>query len=236
MAEDVNAVMASEESEKMTLEFPPRIAKLPRWLTNGRLYPVPYFVAWMKDGERCLAGEGEPDFRVADALAWTKCVRHSLCWVCGEKLGVYKAFSVGPMCTVNRVSSEPPSHLECAMFSAQTCPFLTHPRRRRNAKDLPPEHGNPGGEMIERNPGVTCIWVTRSFKIFNDGKGNPLIEIGDPDSVSWFAEGRKATRAEIMASIDSGYPILMGMAQYDGARAIAALEQARDAAMALVPA
>jgi hypothetical protein len=221
----------------MTLpEMPPRIAKLPRWQHMGMLLPVPYFVAWVKDGEPCLAGDGEPDFRIAAVLSWTKCVRHGLCWVCGEKLGVYKAFPIGPICAVNRVTSEPPSHLECAEFSVRACPFLTRPRMRRNAKDLPPAARNPGGEMIERNLGVTCIWVTKSFKIFNDGKGNPLIEIGDPDSVSWFAEGRNATRAEIMASIDSGFPILMGMAQYDGARAIVELEQARAAAMALVPA
>jgi hypothetical protein len=221
----------------MTLPtFPPRIAKLPRWRHMGQDFPVPAFVAWLKDGVPCPVGEGEPEFRVADPLVWMKCVRHGLCWVCGERLGVYKAFPIGPMCAVNRITREPPSHLECAQFSVRTCPFLTRPRMRRNAKNLPPEASDPGGEMIERNPGVTCIWVTGSFKVFNDGRGNPLIEIGDPVSVGWFAEGRKATRAEIMASINSGYPILREMAQLDGAQAIVELERARDIAIALVPA
>jgi hypothetical protein len=223
-------------SSRFLQDMPPRIAALPRWEIMGMLAPVPYFVTWFKHGERCVTGDGEPDFRVALAETWRKCVRHGLCWVCGEKLGVHKAFVLGPMCTINRVTTEPPSHLECAEFSARACPFLTRPRMRRHSKDLPMNAGNPAGEMIERNPGVTCIWVTKTFSIFNDGQGRPMIKIGDQVGLSWFAEGRRATRAEIMASIDSGYPILEEMAQYEGGTAIAELERARDAAMALVPA
>jgi hypothetical protein len=219
----------------MIPEFPPRIAKLPRWRHMGQLFPVPFFVAWLKDGERCHAGEGEPEFRIADSQKWSACVRKRLCWVCGEKLGTHMAFPIGPMCSINRVTTEPPAHLECAEFSACACPFLTRPRMRRNEKDMP-DHQAPGGHMIPRNPGVTCIWVTKSYKLFRDENGAPLMQIGDPVSVSWFAEGRNATRAEVMASIDSGYPALLDLAQLDGDEAVAYLAVQREKAMAYLPA
>jgi hypothetical protein len=35
------------------------------------------------------------------------------------------SFVVGPMCGINRNSAEPPSHKECAQWSARNCPFLS---------------------------------------------------------------------------------------------------------------
>jgi hypothetical protein len=105
---------------------------------------------------------------------------------------------------------------------------------RRNEKDIPEDTREPAGIMLKRNPGVTLIWVTRSYKPFK-ADGGVLFWIGDPQRVEFYAEGRKAAHDEIMASIDSGMPILRGMAEQDGPEAVAELEQMYANAMELVP-
>ncbi|UPK08388.1 hypothetical protein IVB05_37365 [Bradyrhizobium sp. 170] len=163
------------------------------------------------------------------------CVRHKRCWLCGEPLGKFMVFVIGPMCSINKGSAEPPSHRECALYAVQACPFLTQPRMRRNERDMP-EHLEPAGIMLRRNPGVTMMWTTLHYSIFKDGHGGALFDVGDPERVEFFAEGRAATHDEIMASIDSGLPILRGMAERDGPEAVAELQQMYVKALALVPA
>jgi hypothetical protein len=196
-------------------------------------FPVPYFVAWMQDGEECAPGHGQPDFRMVSAGKVRHCHTHGRCWVCGGLLGKYRTFVIGPMCAVNRVSSEPPSHYPCARYAAQACPFLTQPRARRNVKDLP--EGYTVGEAIERNPGVTLIWTCTSYgtRIVDNGI---LFRIGDPTNTEWWCQGRLATRDEVMASIDSGLPLLQDMAAQEGERAVRALEALTVKAKRLVPA
>ncbi len=165
--------------------LPPLTARIKALPVDRRGFPVPWFVAKV-DGEwdfRCIKPGGRED-------AYTK----ELCWVCGQRLGANKAFVIGPMCAINRVTAEPPSHLECAEWSAKACPFLTKPRMRRNEKDMPTE-GTIPGVGIMRNPGVSLIWITRSFKPFKTGNGNDfLFRVGNPERMLWFAEGRAATK------------------------------------------
>lgn len=203
--------------------IPHRMTKLP---LDYRGFPIPWFVAVLENGER--------DFRVADAAKRQRAIAHDLCWVCGEKLGRFKAFVIGPMCVVNRVTSEPPCHLDCAEFSAKACPFLSRPRMRRNEKDLPDGHGAPG-IALTRNPGCTCVYVTNKYKPFAVENGW-LIRLGEPTNLGWFAEGRPADRAQVMASIESGYPLLLAEAQKDGPAGIVALEACYKQALPLLPA
>lgn len=176
--------------------LPPRVRRLPV-AANG--YPVPWFVAWIN---------GQPEFRTADSRKFQQAIAQKRCWVCGEPTGANVAFLIGPMCVVNRTTAEPPSHRECAEFSATACPFLTKPHMTRREANMPAGTCAPAGEAIKRNPGVVCLWVTRSFSLFPDGRGGWLINIGDPAEHAWYAEGRTATRAEVVASIDSGLPLL----------------------------
>lgn len=179
--------------------LPERMADLP---VESRGYPVPFFVAWI---------DGKPDFRVIEAGRIAECVRGEKCWLCGERLGAFKAFVIGPMCAVNRTSSEPPSHRECAIFAATACPFLVMPKAQRREANLP--EGNIAGVSIPRNPGVALVWVSKRFRLFGDNRGGVLFDIGEPVETLWFAEGRAAMRAEVMASIESGLPSLRAMAQ-----------------------
>jgi hypothetical protein len=205
------------------LKMPPRMQKL---RVDDRGYPVPRFVADVN---------GKPDFRCVNTAFLTLAIRHKLCWLCGEPLGRFQCFTIGGMCAINRTSSEPPSHLECAQFAVRACPFLTQPNRARDERDLPEQREVPPGIALARNPGVTLLWVTESYRTFNVD-GGILINIGEPTKVEWYARGRAATRAEIMASIEGGLPALTAMARSQGPEAVQALEVQVERGLALVPA
>lgn len=207
------------------IPLPPRMLSLP---LDERGYPVPWFVSWV---------DGKPEFRAADARKFALAVREKRCWLCGEKLGRYLAFVVGPMCAINRISSEPPSHSDCARYAVQACPFLARPHMRRRENDLPEEIREAAGFFIKRNPGVSLIWVTESYEVERAPAGNEgyLFYMGDPISAGWFSEGRIATRAEVIESIDSGYPALVEAAEQQGPEAVAGLAPARAAMMQYVP-
>lgn len=95
--------------------IPKRILPLP--VQNG--YPVPWFVAKIGD---------KYDFRISDSSKLTQAIKRRCCWICGEKLGSYLAFPIGPMCAINRTISEPPdarrlataslTHTECAKWAS----------------------------------------------------------------------------------------------------------------------
>lgn len=212
----------------MGVDLPKHMARLPKD-SAGR--PVPKFVAWI---------DGKPDFRVMDPEHLVRCVKLGVCWTCGEPLGSHKTFVIGPMCAVNRVSAEPPSHYDCASYSAQACPFLSNPHKVRREANKP-AHDEPPGVMIARNPGVTLLWTTRKYRPWRvppggHGGSGILFDIGTPEQVDWIREGRPATRAEVMESIESGLPQLQALADEEGHGAQADLAKKYDAALALVPA
>lgn len=195
--------------ERDFIDMPSRVAGLPR---DDRGYPIPRFVEWI---------DGAPDFRVMSYAHLTRCIRHEACWICGERLGTNKVFVIGPMCVCNRVSAEPPSHYECALFAAKNCPFLTRPlARRRDTSDVGATA--TAGLMIERNPGVCALWTTKRYRPFRD-RGGVLFDIGEPERVEFYAKGRRATREELDESIRTGLPILENAAQMDGPDGVRAL-------------
>src|SRR5260370_41025020 len=132
----------------MAAEMPGRMARLPRDHT-GR--PVPWFVWW--DGDR-------PDFRVIGKRKPEDAVRHKLCWVCGcpFQRQEHRAFVVGPMCAVNRLSSEPPSHIDCAVYSAVMGPFLPRPQMVRVGRGMA-EFVGPLGGVMHGTPGTRLVRV-----------------------------------------------------------------------------
>lgn len=194
--------------------IPERIRMLRR---DHRGYPVPWFVHW--------DANDTPDFRIVGAGKVEHAITQHVCWICGGPLARNKAFVIGPMCSINRISAEPPSHRSCAVFAAEVCPFLTKPNMRRNAKDLPPVVVEPGGKMLLHNPGVACVWVTREHRLMPVDNGL-LFRIGDPIDVRWFCHGQPATRGEVIRAIDKGLPILIDEAKEESDEAVQALLQA----------
>jgi len=205
--------------------LPPRIARLP---LDERGYPVPWFVAYV---------DGKPEFRAADAEKWKRAVIEKLCWVCGDPLGIHLAFVLGPMCGITRTTAEPPCHLECAQWSARNCPFLNLTMQKRREDDKInnanlAEHS--AGIPIARQPGVTGVWITRSYRLFPDGSGKYLIRVGEPETVEWYSEGKPASKMAVEASVASGLPILEDVArQQDGG--LAALAKEYDKFLPLLP-
>lgn len=203
--------------------LPDRCKALP---VDPRGYPIPWFVYMNEDGT--------PEFRIADNKKRGLAVRERRCWVCGGKMGRYLAFVIGPMCSVNRATAEPPCHRECAIWSAIACPFLSRPHMRRREDSLPEEMTVPG-EMITRNPGATCIWITTSYSIMRVSNGD-LFEIGDPTETLWYAEGRTATRDEVLRSIDTGLPALREVEAKNGPDAMRDLDVKLERAQQYLPA
>lgn len=207
------------------IPMPGRFKGLP---VSSRGFPVPWFVAHIN---------GDWDFRIIGPHKIRDAVRRRLCWLCGQTLGQYMAFTIGPMCSINRVSSEPPSHRDCAEYAVRACPFLSKPNMRRDDNGLPGiENSSPGGIAVAHNPGATAIWVTRSYSVFADGRGGSLFEIGDPTQVHWYCKGRKATRAEVDTAIAKGLPLLRREAAKEGPEAIADLDKYIARASKLLPA
>jgi hypothetical protein len=209
----------------------PELAALPRRLkklsVDARGYPIPWFVAWL---------DGAPEFRAMDPGKWALAVRERLCWVCGDPMGKFITFVLGPMCGVNRTTSEPACHLDCAEWSAQNCPFLARPHMvRRDMDPATVEHHdlnvNPAGIALTRNPGVTLLWTTHTFRPFRvDGtipgaQAGLLIHVGDPLAIRAYRAGQAATREDVDESIANGLPALRVMAESGGAESIAALNE-----------
>ena len=201
---------------------PERIKRLP--IDPVRNMPVPWFVTWL---------DGKPELRVADAAKWLRAVRERLCWVCGEPLGRNVAFVIGPMCSINRTSGDPPSHRDCAEFSVKACPFLTKPRMDRRDDGLPEGCQNPGGVALMHNPGASLVWITRHYRVVSDGQGGHVFDLGDPVEVSWWAEGKPAGRRQVLAAFDVGLPKIMEMVQTDTDKA--AFDRAYRRAYDLIP-
>lgn len=206
---------------------------------DERGYPVPFFVAWFK---------GVPDFRVADRRKMALCMDKKLCWICGKPLGIYPslvAFTIGPMCAINRISSEPPQHTVCSEYAVKACPFLVMPKMHRREDRMPAEAIPPIGTTnsqesgivhIDRNPGVILVWLTRGWTILRTRDG-PIFRVGRPQKVMWYCEGRAASRDDVMASITSGMPLLRKQAeeQENPDTAVAELLISYGRALRLVP-
>lgn len=193
------------------IDMPPEMARLP---VDARGYPVPEFVHWM---------DGIPDFRILKTGWREECYKNKRCWLCGGFMGKRKWFVIGPMCSVTRTTMEPPCHRLCAEFAVKNCPFLTKPLAKRNERDMPDE-SFIDGISIARNPGVTIVWETESYKPFNVKTGHPekgwLITVGPPRNVSAWREGRHASREELWQSVETGLPLLYAEAEKEGLEAV----------------
>lgn len=204
--------------------LPPVPKEMEHLPVDERGYPVPFFVAWV---------EGRPEFRASMRAAVQACVKHNVCWVCGFPLRGESVFTIGPMCSINRVSSEPPAHANCARYSALACPFLSRPHMDRRENDLPEGIQAGAGFSIRRNPGVTLLWFAREFQVENHPKGRLWRFTRRPIGVEWYCRGRAATRREVLDAIESGYPELERASKLDGSARM--LENWRAKAMQLVP-
>lgn len=168
-------------------------------------YVVPFFVSWYKDG--VLVHEktegARPDFPTIDVRRLVTCRKQNRCWICGNGLKAFKTFVFGPASALVQMSTEPPSHPECANYAVQVCPFIIDPTRLhvsekpgfklKEGQTLMPEVG-PG------NPGVAIIWTTRSYEFHmpDPSRGMALFEPGEPERIEFWHRGQPATHKQAM--------------------------------------
>lgn len=210
--------------QTMRADLPPLPRRMRGLPVDSRGFPVPFFVATIN---------GVPDHRVLDGAKQRDCIRFRLCALCGEPLGAAVTFVIGPMCAVNRISADPPDHGDCADYAARACPFLARPRAHRRETGRPEGVTEPAGLMLARNPGVALLWTTRRYRVQSYPEG-VLWELGPPERLDRYAEGRPATAEELRASFDSGLAILAETAAREGPAAQAALQAQVATARALL--
>lgn len=200
----------AEPATMRGVPMPERIAALPR---DHSGYPVPFFASVVN---------GKPELRLMTRTAVQAAIRDKLCWVCGQPresspLGVgLDTFVIGPMCIINRISGEPPSHPDCAEYAARVCPFLARPNMVRRTTGLPDERVTAPG-ALPHNPGVTLVYTTGEWSAYRPDPNHPslLYELGEPTSVSWWTQGRPANFAEVWPAVTQGLGRLYAEAAKD---------------------
>ena len=188
--------------------LPDRIGRLP---LDRRGIPVPWFVSWR---------DGTPYFPVIDREKLKTAWAEELCWVCGEKLGSYRGWVMGPMSVIEGATPEPPSHHECAAFSACHCPHLSTPAAKYNETADPMPGHAPQVNISRIRSGVVAIWITkgRGAAPFAAGSGT-LFKLNPPSRIEWYARGRPANRAEVQDAIALVSPVLRDAAEAEHRRA-----------------
>jgi hypothetical protein len=122
------------------------------------------------------------------------------------------------MCVVNRTTSEPGSHYDCARYAVRACPFMVNPRMRRNEVNQVPGQLKAPGLHVDHNPGVMALWTTCHVKPFDGGAGGfgrpgTLFRfLDEPQEVSWWRNGGLASRAEVEQAMAKGLPALRAIA------------------------
>jgi hypothetical protein len=165
--------------------MPERIARLER---DSRGYPIPWFVDRPADGAF--------DFRMMDPARLQRVIKERRCWVCGDRLGKFIAFVGGPLSAAQRLYSDPPSHVDCAEFSAKVCPFLVIPSAQRRQANKP-AHVEFPGPMVMANPEIAAVLVTTGYIRLPQG----VLMADEPREVRWFCEGRPASRLEVQQAV-----------------------------------
>lgn len=179
---------------------PEKMQALP---VDERGYPVPWFVDWV---------EGKPDHRLMDAKKIPDAIRFDRCWICGEAMGKYRSFCMGPMGLITLTQTEPPSHLDCLRFAVKACPHLTSPSAKHRDTGIE-EAVTPVG-TVQVNPGTWCLATTREVRIHRYViEERYLFRIGPIDSAEWYRKGKPATRADVDAGFDYALGILRSIAK-----------------------
>lgn len=202
--------MTNKGIPQRRIDVPARMAHLPTDPLHGDL-PVPYFVGSVRD----QSGVMRPDFRCVETGARERCDAGALCWICGLPLEREFACVTGPMCLINRISSEPVSHLECARYAVAACPFIATPGRKRRDKDYPPGVKPPPAPESHnpRNPGAALVILLNKRPRRGE---NDLYHLRHINGVEFYREGARIYGRDCLPEFALGAFILAGQAAEEG--------------------
>lgn len=106
------------------MELPECLRDLP--VDPKRKLPIPF----MNQRE-----DGTWNFLAIHFPTLLRCIRESLCGVCGKPLGYASAFVGGPLSAQSRVYSDPAFHPECAKAAMRLCPHILIGRMKRASEE-----------------------------------------------------------------------------------------------------
>lgn len=187
----------SETIKRKAIEIPLSLRSRP--IYNG--YIVPWFVSWYVGDRQVNENEpgARPSFPTIDIGRLHTCRKFNKCWICGAKLGTYKAFVFGPASAISATSMEPPSHRDCARYAVQVCPHLINENARYtldrgNYRMKEGEEQMPG--ISPEHPGLIVIYIVKmyGFRMQDRARGLGIFELPfEPESIEFWYEGHKAT-------------------------------------------
>lgn len=187
-------------------DAPPALVRRPR-TADG--WPIPWFVAELT--------AGPVDLRLACGHKRERAYHQRLCWVCGEPLSERIVFVGGPFSVLNRAFGDWASHPDCAVFSAQHCPFLNGRLARRGARAYPEGvQALPGS--VEGRAGPVALYVT-GWPVRRAPEG--IFRPGPPRYLHWYRHGQRVTEAEVRPVLEEHRRLLEALARQAGARAAA---------------
>lgn len=152
---------------------------------------------------------GLVNYRAPRPEAVDQCLKHRLCYICGQQLGRNKTFLTGPVGALRQIALDPPCHRSCAVYAAQACAYFTKPRLR---PDVMPTHN------------ATCLWTTRSFVPLPIDNAVHF-HLGKPIEMTWFRQGEIASYEEVLRATQYALRILLDIARDDGDYAVQAVLQ-----------
>lgn len=209
----------------LPMPMPHRIYNLP--VHQEFKVPTPWFAA--------ETSPGKWDLRVVDPKKIFAAIGGNRCWVCGKPIDNCEyTFTIGPMCAINKVTTEPPAHYECAEWSTRACPALNHTQSQRRKKSLP-NHKQPAGIGFEGLPQVSVLWQTTYYDVENLSDGI-ILKIGEPTApLIWRQGGKNVSRDVAAEALQAGFQQLFPLAQAEGKEAVDFLSQSMIEAINLLP-
>ena len=140
--------------------------------------PIPYITFVDK--------HGKPSWATTHPGRFLKALKEELCAACGQRVGKahFRVFIVQPLQAIRHISLTLPMHMDCAQWMG--CNFPTM-----------------------RADGLWAAYVTRGFKVVRTPAG-PVFLLGTPatrEGITWYTEGRKATRDEVIEEFDKIVPL-----------------------------
>lgn len=148
------------------------IERLPLRMLSLRINEDGWPIYWFAK-ETAESGATLPD---ADKMLIA--VQRKLCYICGEKLGVYACFFGGVFVGLTRSSNEPPCHRECARWVAMNDQFLTN--------------------------GITLLWVTATYDVLLDNEKKIVFSLGEPTSAEFYIDKKPASKDQVSNAVTDG--------------------------------
>jgi hypothetical protein len=170
------------------IPMPERLKSRPQW--HG--YVITYVTF--------IGPDNTPDFKVVDEKKRRECLQRGLCGICGQKLDERViVFIGGPLCVQHRNFIDPPMHKECALYSAQVCPYLSDADHDYSKAD--PKHLGEGETVHEEysqtdphRPDRLAVYYCRSYDMVKDGRGLWIAKAGKSFRIDWDVMPKRVVR------------------------------------------